>query len=177
MSAPALAVMNLAGEEAGRLGQVYLGDEHVLLGLLRYGHGPAAALLAEAGATLAGARAALAGLQARGLTPGTFPGSPQALQALGFSAAEIRQRLTAAFGADAVAWRSGRPAASPGGVAAGACERRCAGRRCSPSVPCISPLSTLAMAERSARSSCCTACCATSPTLSEPSCPGAGACT
>jgi hypothetical protein len=116
--------MNLAGEEAERLGQDYLGDEHVLLGLLRHGGGPAAALLTEAGATLAGARAGLAGLQARGLTPGSYPGSPQALQALGISADEIRQRLTAAFGADAVAaavrrasrqpwWRGGRRVRTP----------------------------------------------------------------
>jgi ATP-dependent Clp protease ATP-binding subunit ClpC len=71
--------MRLAGEEAGRLGQDYIGDEHVLLGLLRYGGGPAAALLAEAGATLAGARAELASMRARGLTPGPHPGSPQLL--------------------------------------------------------------------------------------------------
>jgi hypothetical protein len=173
MSASALAVMKLAGEEAERLGQDYIGDEHVLLGLLRHGGGPAAALLTEAGATLAGARAALADLQARGLTPGSYPGSPQALQALGISADEIRQRLTAAFGAEAVAAavrRCGGPAASPGGVAVGACERRCAGRRCSPIEPCISPPSTPALAGTSARSSCCTACCVTSPTLPELSC-------
>jgi hypothetical protein len=39
MSASAVAVMKLAGEEAGRLGQDYIGDEHVLLGLLRHGGG------------------------------------------------------------------------------------------------------------------------------------------
>jgi hypothetical protein len=124
MSAPAAAVMKLAGEETRRLGQDYIGDEHVLLGLLRHGSGPAAALLTEAGATLTGARAALAGLQARGLTPGSHPGSPQALQTLGISAEETRQRLTAAFGPDAVAaalrqasrqpwWRGGRRVRTP----------------------------------------------------------------
>jgi hypothetical protein len=123
MSVTAVAVMKLAGEEAGRLGQDYIGDEHVLLGLLRHG-GPAGALLAEAGATLTGARAALAGLQGRGLTPGSYPGSPQALQALGISAEEIRRRLTVTFGADAVGaavrqasrrpwWRGGRRARTP----------------------------------------------------------------
>jgi len=124
MSASAVAVMKLAGEEAERLGQDYIGDEHVLLGLLRHGGVPAAALLTEAGATLAGARAGLAGLQARGLTPGSYPGSPQALRALGISAEEVRQRLTAVFGADAVAaavrrasrqpwWRGGRRVRTP----------------------------------------------------------------
>jgi ATP-dependent Clp protease ATP-binding subunit ClpA len=101
LSAPAAAVMRLAGEEAGRLGQDYVGDEHVLLGLLRYGVGPAAALLAEAGATLAGARAELASMRARGLTLGPHPGSPQALQMLGIDAEQVRQRLTSMFGADA----------------------------------------------------------------------------
>jgi hypothetical protein len=57
MSASAVAVMKLAGEEAERLGQDYIGDEHLLLGLLRHGGGPAAVLLIEAGATLTGARA------------------------------------------------------------------------------------------------------------------------
>jgi hypothetical protein len=111
LSAPAAAVMRLAGEEAGRLGQDYIGDEHVLLGLLRYGDGPAATLLTEAGATLTGARAELASMRARGLTPGSHPGSPQALQMLGIDAEEVRQRLTAMFGADAVAaavWRASR---------------------------------------------------------------------
>jgi hypothetical protein len=124
MSVPAVAVMTLAGEEAGRLGQGYIGDEHVLLGLLRHGGGRAAALLAEAGATLTAARAALAALQARGLTPGSHPGSPRALRALGISAEEIRQRLTGAFGPDAVDaavrqasrqpwWRGGRRVRTP----------------------------------------------------------------
>ena len=124
MSASAVAVMQLAGEEAGRLGQDYIGDEHVLLGLLRHGGGPAAALLTEAGATLTGARAGLVSLQARGLTPGSHSGSPQALQALGIDAGEVRQRLTATFGADAVAaavrqasrqpwWRGGRRVRTP----------------------------------------------------------------
>jgi hypothetical protein len=124
MSAPAAAVMTLAAEEAGRLGQDYISDEHMLLGLLRHGAGPAAAVLTEAGATLTAARAALAGLQARGLTPGSHPGSPQALQALGISAEEIRQRLTATFGPDAVDaavrqasrhpwWRGGRRVRTP----------------------------------------------------------------
>ncbi|MEP7026117.1 MAG: Clp protease N-terminal domain-containing protein [Actinomycetota bacterium] len=123
MSASAVAVMELAGEEAGRLGQDYIGDEHVLLGLLRHG-GPAAALLTEAGATLAGARSGLAGLQERGLTPGSHPGSAQALRALGIDAGEVRQRLTAVFGAEAVAaavrgasrgpwWRGGRRVRTP----------------------------------------------------------------
>jgi hypothetical protein len=103
--------MRLAGEEAERLGQDYIGDEHVLLGLLSYGDGPAAALLAEAGATLTGARAELASMRARGLTPGSHPGSLQALQVLGIDVEEVRERLTAMFGADAVAaavWRASR---------------------------------------------------------------------
>ena len=49
MSASAVAVMKPAGEEAERLGQDYIGDEHVLLGLLRHGGAHPALLLREMG--------------------------------------------------------------------------------------------------------------------------------
>jgi hypothetical protein len=124
MSVPAAAVMEYAGLEAERLGQDYIGDEHVLLGLLRHGSGPAAALLAEAGLTLAGARAGLVSLREGGLTPGSYPGSLQALRVLGIDAGEIGRRLTATFGVEAVEaavrhagrrpwWRGRRPVRTP----------------------------------------------------------------
>jgi hypothetical protein len=175
LSAPAVAVMRLAGEEAGRLGQDYIGDEHVLLGLLRYGDGPAVSLLTEAGVTPTRARAGLASMQARGLTPGSHPGSPQALQILGIDVEEVRQRLTAMFGADAVAAAVRRASRRPWWRGGRRVHTRCAARRCSLSEPCISPPSTPARTGTSARSICCTACCATSQTLPGPGWPGAGA--
>src|SRR5205814_718397 len=53
------AVLRLAFAESGELGHCCLADEHVLLGLLRHGASPAAALLQAQGLGLAAARAEL----------------------------------------------------------------------------------------------------------------------
>jgi ATP-dependent Clp protease ATP-binding subunit ClpA len=57
-------VMSLAEQESEQLGQGYIGDEHVLLGLLRGQPGRASSLLRRHGLDLAGARAELGRLSA-----------------------------------------------------------------------------------------------------------------
>ena len=52
-------VMRLAAEESEQLGHGYIGDEHVILGLLRGQAGRAAPLLRRHGLDLASARAEL----------------------------------------------------------------------------------------------------------------------
>jgi len=54
----ARAAVQLAGEEATRMGAVRMGSEHLLLGILRAGDGKAAAILRGAGVTLEAARLA-----------------------------------------------------------------------------------------------------------------------
>jgi ATP-dependent Clp protease ATP-binding subunit ClpC len=67
LSAEAREVMMLALAESERLGHGYVGDEHVLLGLLRGQASPAASLLQAYGLDLASARAELQRLSAAGL--------------------------------------------------------------------------------------------------------------
>jgi len=98
-----------------------MAGEHLFLGLLRHGTSPAAALLRARGLDLDSARA---GVRRAGpaLGPGTSPAA--ALRALGIDAGEVRQRLEASFGADALCaaehrvrrrprWRGGHPRPSP----------------------------------------------------------------
>jgi ATP-dependent Clp protease ATP-binding subunit ClpA len=111
LSPSAAQVMNLARDEAEQLGQDYIGDEHVLLGLLSHGVSRAAALLREAGLTAAGVRAELGRLQAAGQTPRRRADDAVALRAVGIDVEAIRSRLVAAFGSDAVSaavWRASR---------------------------------------------------------------------
>jgi len=114
-------VIRLAFAEARDLGHPCMADEHVLLGLLRHGNSQAAALLHARGLDL---EAAHAGLRRVGpvLGPGASPAG--ALQTLGIDAGEIRQRMEASFGTDAVEaaerrvrrrsrWRGGHPRPDP----------------------------------------------------------------
>ena len=104
-------VMSLAADEAEQLGQGYIGDEHVLLGLLRGQAGGASLLLRRHGLDLAGARAELARLSARGLTPRSRTDDARALRAVGIDLEAVRERLAASFGAEAVGaaiWRASR---------------------------------------------------------------------
>ncbi len=104
-------VMRLAAEESGQLGHGYLGDEHVILGLLGGQAGRAPALLRRHGLDLASARAELARLSAAGLTPRSRTDDARALRAVGIDVEAVRERLTAAFGAEAVGaavWRASR---------------------------------------------------------------------
>jgi hypothetical protein len=95
-------VMNLALEESEQLGQGYVGDEHLLLGLLAEEAGTASSLLRAHGLDLAGARAELQRLVAAGLTPRSHTDDVRALRAVGIDVENVRQRLVAAFGAEAV---------------------------------------------------------------------------
>lgn len=68
--------MSLASDESERFASGYLGDEHVILGLLRGPPGHASSLLRGHGLDLRSARAELRRLSARGLTPSRAPMTP-----------------------------------------------------------------------------------------------------
>jgi len=104
-------VMSLAAEESEQLGHGYIGDEHVILGLLRGQAGRASSLLRRHGLDLAGARAGLGRLAAEGLMPRPHTDDALALRAVGIDVEAVRARLVAAFGAEAVGaavWRASR---------------------------------------------------------------------
>ncbi len=114
-------VIDLAFAEARDLGHPCMAGEHLLLGLLRHGSSPAAALLRARGLDLDAARAELRRV-GPALGPGASPAA--ALRALGIDADEVRQRLEASFGVDALhaaerrvrrrpRWRGGHPRPSP----------------------------------------------------------------
>ena len=111
LSAEAREVMSLALAESGQLGHGYLGDEHVLLGLLRGQASRASSLLRGHGLDLASARAELQRLSAAGLMPRSRADDAGALRAVGIDVEAVRQRLVTAFGAEAVGaavWRASR---------------------------------------------------------------------
>jgi len=111
LSAEAREVMRLALAESEQLGHGYIGDEHVLLGLLRQQASVASSLLRGHGLDLASARAELQRLSAAGLMPRSRADDAGALGAVGIDVEAVRQRLVAAFGADAVGaavWRASR---------------------------------------------------------------------
>ena len=170
LTVEARAVMDTALTEADELGHGYLGDEHILLGLLGHPQTPAAAVLREAGLDLAGARTVLARLAVDGLIPRGRVDDAAALRTVGIDVEQVRERLSAAFGAEAVAaavWRASRRPWWRGG-----------GRRRTPL--CGRPLfakRALALAAAHAdttgqpavdRSICCTGCSATQPTRTAP---------
>ena len=104
-------VMNLALAESERLGHGYIGDEHVILGLLGEPASRASALLRGHGLDLPGARTELQRLVAAGLTPRPRVDDVGALRAVGIDVDNVRQRLVSAFGAEAVGtavWRASR---------------------------------------------------------------------
>jgi ATP-dependent Clp protease ATP-binding subunit ClpA len=114
-------VIDLAFAECRELGHACMASEHVLLGLLRHGTNPAAALLRARGLDFDSARAELRRVGPT-LGPGASPAA--ALRALGIDADEVRQRLETSFGTDALhaaerrvrrrsRWRGGHPRPSP----------------------------------------------------------------
>jgi ATP-dependent Clp protease ATP-binding subunit ClpA len=114
-------VQRLAFVEAQELGHPCIADEHVMLGLLRHGTNPAAALLRAHGLDLATARADLLAI---GPTLGPRADPAAALRGLGIDVEQIRQRLETTFGTDAVHaaerrvrrrpwWRGRHPGPSP----------------------------------------------------------------
>jgi len=111
LSPEAREVMSLALAESEQLGHGYLGDEHVLLGLLRGQASRASSLLRGHGLDLASARAELQRLSAAGLMPRSRADDAGALRAVGIDVEAVRQRLVTAFGAEAVGaavWRASR---------------------------------------------------------------------
>lgn len=111
LSPAACEVMSLALTESEQLGHGYLGDEHVLLGLLRGQASRASSLLRGHGLDLASARAELQRLSAAGLMPRSRVDDAGALRAVGIDVEAVRQRLVTAFGAEAVGaavWRASR---------------------------------------------------------------------
>ena len=103
-------VMGSALDAAEDLGHGYIGDEHVLLGLLG-SDGPAQRFLVRHGLELAAVRAELLRLTAAGQVPQSRDADAANLQELGIDVDQVRDRLTAAFGSDAVAdavWRASR---------------------------------------------------------------------
>jgi len=111
LSAAAREVMRLALAESEQLGHGYVGDEHVLLGLLREQASAASSLLRGHGLDLASARAELRRLSAAGLMPRSRADDAGALRAVGIDVEAVRQRLVTAFGAQAVGaavWRASR---------------------------------------------------------------------
>jgi hypothetical protein len=99
---PVGRVMDLAREEAERLGHRYVGPEHLVLGLLRDGSNPAAGILQARGVDLAAARAALGRLADRGLVPGPRPSDAELLGTLGIDLEAIHRATKQSFGIQAL---------------------------------------------------------------------------
>jgi Clp amino terminal domain, pathogenicity island component len=107
-SEPAHRVLDLAREEAERVGHRYLGPEHVLLGVLVERHSRAARVLRTAGVDLAAARAALHRLAERGVVPAPRPSDAELLGSLGIDLEAVRRGTEQTFGFRAVGeatWR------------------------------------------------------------------------
>ena len=111
LSPEAREVMSVALAESEQLGHGYLGDEHVILGLLRERASRASSLLRGHGLDLASARAELQRLSAAGLMPRARADDAGALRAVGIDVEAVRERLVTAFGEQAVGaavWRASR---------------------------------------------------------------------
>jgi ATP-dependent Clp protease ATP-binding subunit ClpA len=107
-SEPAHQVLDLAREEAERLGHRYLGPEHVPLGVLAEGQSRAAGVLRSVGVDLVAARAALARLAERGVVPAPRPNDAELLGSLGIDLDAVRRDTEQTFGFRAVGeatWR------------------------------------------------------------------------
>jgi ATP-dependent Clp protease ATP-binding subunit ClpA len=89
-------VVVLAQDEARGLCHHYIGTEHLLLGLLNEGHGPAARLLNERGLCAADLRRRIL------LIVGGEGLDPEALATLGIDLDEVRRATEAAFGPGAL---------------------------------------------------------------------------
>jgi len=91
-------ILDLARDEAGRLGHRYVGPEHVVLGVLRDGASGAARVLRARGVDLEAARAALGRLAEQGVVPGPRPSDAELLGMLGIDLEAVRQSAERAFG-------------------------------------------------------------------------------
>ena len=95
-------VLDLAGQQAARLGHRYVGPEHLLLGVLHDGDSPAAAILRAHGVGLQAARAALSRLAAQGMVPGPRPSDAELLAGLGIDLEAVRRTTEQTFGVHAL---------------------------------------------------------------------------
>ena len=100
LDAEAQRVLVLAQEEARRFAHNYIGTEHVLIALARAG-GSVGELLASLGCGVDAARAGVAGLIGRGDPRHREPEA--LLAAFGIDLGEVRRRVEATFGAEAMA--------------------------------------------------------------------------
>jgi hypothetical protein len=99
LSPDGLQVLKLASMEARALGHPCTAGEHLLLGLLRHGTSRTAVRLHADGLDLTAARAALLAV-GPSLSPRADPGD--ALRRVGIDIDQVRHRLEATFGAEAV---------------------------------------------------------------------------
>jgi ATP-dependent Clp protease ATP-binding subunit ClpA len=117
-------VLDLARDEAERLGHRYLGPEHVLLGVLAEGQSGAAQLLRVRGVDLQAARAELLGLARQGVVPSPRPSDAELLGTVGIDLDSVRRTSEQTFGWQAVGeatwrvtrrrgWRGGRVVWTP----------------------------------------------------------------
>lgn len=160
------AVIRLAFAGARESGHPCMADEHVLLGLLHHGSSRAAALLRAEGLDLDTVRAELARVGPT-LGPGADPN--RALQTLGIDVAQVRRRLEATFGAQALQAAERRCGVGRGGAADIRDPTRCASTFW-PSGRSRSPRGTPSTAATRVwgRSTCCMACSRTPRTRSAP---------
>jgi ATP-dependent Clp protease ATP-binding subunit ClpA len=101
-------VLDLAREEATRLGHHYLGPEHVLLGVLAEGHSRAARVLQAHGVEREAARARLLALARQGVVPAPRPSDAELLGTLGIDLDAVRRSTERTFGFQALGeatWR------------------------------------------------------------------------
>jgi hypothetical protein len=111
LSEEARRVMAAALDEAEALGHGYIGDEHVLLGLLGDDAGSAQRFLHEHGLDLAAARTELLRITAAGHVPQSRDDDAATLRTVGIDVGQVERQLKAAFGPEAfgeAVWRASR---------------------------------------------------------------------
>src|SRR6185295_16329666 len=95
-------VLVAALEVSEEFGHGYIGDEHVLLGLLRADTGSAERFLRERGLEAQAVRADLLRLTGQGRFPQVNADDIAALRGVGIDVEQVRARLVAVFGQDAL---------------------------------------------------------------------------
>src|SRR6266516_7545986 len=102
LNAPARRVMAAALDASDELGHGYIGDEHILLGLLGDEAGSPRRFLERHGLDLAAARTELLRLTADGHIPHPRRDQAADLRTVGIDVDQVARQLAAAFGPDAV---------------------------------------------------------------------------